>query len=357
VLADVLNRDGQQLSATQTRNQALADADHLAFLYAIWTAETAHAREQRYQDLLLNALPPGHRAEPSHQARWLWRTLRAAELAGLDVTQILTTAIGERDLAGARDIASGIDARLRNRFGSVIPLPFGPWSDQIPEIADSGRRAYAGQIAAMMDARKDRIGQHIAGHSPAWAVTALGPVPDHPVDRLDWQRRASSIGAWRELSASPHVSPPAGPASAGPRSASAAGTATSRSPSPATARRRPSCGCAGRDHPTNGPSASIRPRPRPTAKTSFPGHTARSPARPSRESMRPSNSTQARRPDSNHADSQTSKLRKSSRKGPASKQEMNMRLVLRLCAPDEVPQQLREKFQVVVRLADGSGTG
>jgi conjugative relaxase-like TrwC/TraI family protein len=211
VLADVLNRDGQQLSATQTRNQALADADHLALLYAIWTAETAHTREQRYQDLLLNALPPGYRAEPSHQARWLWRTLRAAELAGLDVAQILTTAIGERDLAGARDIASVIDARLRNRFGSVVPLPFGPWSDQVPEIADPGRRAYAGQIAAMMDARKDRIGEHIADHSPAWAVTALGPVPDHPVDRLDWQRRASSIGAWRELSGYDHPADPVGP--------------------------------------------------------------------------------------------------------------------------------------------------
>jgi hypothetical protein len=25
------------------------------------------------------ALPPGHRAEPGYQARWLWRTLRAAD--------------------------------------------------------------------------------------------------------------------------------------------------------------------------------------------------------------------------------------------------------------------------------------
>jgi hypothetical protein len=40
VLADVLGRDGQQLSATQTWHQALADADHLALLHAIWTAET-----------------------------------------------------------------------------------------------------------------------------------------------------------------------------------------------------------------------------------------------------------------------------------------------------------------------------
>jgi hypothetical protein len=58
VLSDVLGRDGEQLSATQTRQQALSDADHLAFLNAIWTAETTPARHQRYRDLYLAALPP-----------------------------------------------------------------------------------------------------------------------------------------------------------------------------------------------------------------------------------------------------------------------------------------------------------
>ena len=43
MLACVLDRDGQQHSATQTRNQALADADHLAILHAIWAAETTPA--------------------------------------------------------------------------------------------------------------------------------------------------------------------------------------------------------------------------------------------------------------------------------------------------------------------------
>ena len=61
VLAGVLDRDGQQQSATQTRNQALADADHLAILHAIWAAETTPARDQAYRDQLMNTLPPGYR--------------------------------------------------------------------------------------------------------------------------------------------------------------------------------------------------------------------------------------------------------------------------------------------------------
>jgi hypothetical protein len=211
VLAAVLDHDGQQISATQTRHLALADADHLAVLHAIWTAETAPARERHYLDLLQAALPPGHRAEPGHQARWLWRTLRAAELASLDPARVLAEAIAERDLTGARDIPSVIDARLRYRLGSLVPLPSRPWSAQVPAIADPERRAYAAQIAARMEARKDRIGAHAAEHALPWAVNALGPVPGHPLDRLDWQRRASSIGGYREMSGYDHPAEPIGP--------------------------------------------------------------------------------------------------------------------------------------------------
>jgi hypothetical protein len=42
-------------------------------------------------------------------------------------------------------------------------------------------------------------------------ISALGPVPLHPVDRLDWQRRAASIGAWRELSGYDHPADSIGP--------------------------------------------------------------------------------------------------------------------------------------------------
>ena len=211
VLAGVLDRDAQQASATQTRQQALADADHLAVLHATWTAETAPARQQRYRDLLLAALPPEHRREPGHQARWLWRTLRGAELAGLDPAQVLAEAIGERDLDGARDLASVIDARIRYRLGNLIPRPAGPWSAQAPAIADPERHAYITEIAALMDARKDRIGEHAAEHELPWSVAALGPAPAHPLDRLDWQKKAASIGAWRELSGYHHPTDPIGP--------------------------------------------------------------------------------------------------------------------------------------------------
>jgi len=211
VLAGVLDRDGQQQSATQVRHQALADVDHLAILHAIWAAETAPARDQRYYALLMAALPPGYRRPPGYHAKWLWRTVRAAELAGLDPAGVLADAIRERDLAGSRDIAAVIDARLRHSLGALVPLPARPWSEQVPALADPARHAYATEIAALMDARKDRIGDHAAGHPPRWAAAALGPVPAHPLGRLDWQKRAAAIGAWRELSGYNHPGDPVGP--------------------------------------------------------------------------------------------------------------------------------------------------
>jgi hypothetical protein len=96
----------------------------------------------------------------------VWRTLHGAELAGLDPAQVLVDAIGERDLAGARDIPAVIDARIRNRTGSLVPLPAGPWSARVPAIADPERRAYVTQVAELMDARKERLGEHAADSAP-----------------------------------------------------------------------------------------------------------------------------------------------------------------------------------------------
>ena len=58
VLADVLDRDGAELSASEIRRRNLANADHLGILNAIWAAETRGAREDRYRELVMATLPP-----------------------------------------------------------------------------------------------------------------------------------------------------------------------------------------------------------------------------------------------------------------------------------------------------------
>jgi hypothetical protein len=102
--------------------RGLSDADDLAILHAIWVAEITPARDQRHRDLLTAVLPDWHRqAEFGPQARWLWRTLRAAELAGLYPGQVLREAIAQRSMADAEIIAAVIDSRIRQRAQNLIP--------------------------------------------------------------------------------------------------------------------------------------------------------------------------------------------------------------------------------------------
>ncbi|HEU5392798.1 MAG TPA: MobF family relaxase [Streptosporangiaceae bacterium] len=211
VLADVLSRDGAELSATETRRRNLANADHLAVLHAIWTAETQAARHNRYRELVTAALPPGHRSELSHQARWLFRTLHAAELAGLDPADVIRTAIASRDLAGSRDIAAVLDARIRPRTDPLLPQPQGPWTRRVPELPDPDRHVYLAQIAVMMDDRTRRLGRHASLTSPDWAASALGPVPADSAARRSWEQKAALIAAYREMYGYDHPDDPLGP--------------------------------------------------------------------------------------------------------------------------------------------------
>ena len=211
VLADILSRDGAELSASVIRQRNLANADHLAILHAIWTAETPPPATTATATWSWPRSRPATASELSHQARWLYRTLHAAELAGLDPAEVIRTAIASRDLAGSRDIAAVLDARIRPRIDPLLPQPQGPWTSRVPQLPDPARHAYLARIAAMMDDRTRRLGQHAAQTAPAWAVTALGPVPADSAARRDWEHKAASIAAYREMYGYDHPGDPIGP--------------------------------------------------------------------------------------------------------------------------------------------------
>ena len=129
-------RRGQTVRA-QAWRQALSDADHLAVLHAMWDRRD-HARRASSGTGPCSgaALPAGSRAAAaSHKEQWLHRTLRAAELAGLDAGRGPGPRGRQRSLVGARDIPAVIDARIRHRYGDLIPRPAAAWSAQVPETA------------------------------------------------------------------------------------------------------------------------------------------------------------------------------------------------------------------------------
>lgn len=215
VLADVVERDGTELSATEYRAQRLADADHLGLLDTMWQDAVTRPRADRYRQMLEDALPPGYRAgaADSPTATWLWRTLRAVDAAGLDVGEHLQAAVDSRSLAGAEDVAAVVDSRLRKQAGidTLVPQPQGSWSEQVPQVSDPGAQKYLSQLAAAMDARRERLGTFTAETAPEWATSVLGPVPEDSAAREEWAAKAAPVAAYRELYAWDSASEPVGP--------------------------------------------------------------------------------------------------------------------------------------------------
>ena len=111
VLADCMDREEREESASEYRRRELANADHLGLVYARWADLAGKADRERYRGLVTDALPEEYRQEDlGPQATWLYRTLRAAEMAGLDAGEVVRAAVNARPLTGARDVASVLDA-------------------------------------------------------------------------------------------------------------------------------------------------------------------------------------------------------------------------------------------------------
>lgn len=217
VLADILERSGAELSALELQRRNLAQADHLAVLHAQWQGEAADMSRARYRQMIAAHLPAGVSADAldTAQATWLYRTLRQAEAAGLDAGEVIARAIADRSLLGARDVPSVIDARIRRENGPMLPGAWRPWSDRVLQSGDPERDRYLRELAEAMDGRRERIGEDAAEHERPWAVAALGPVPEEPLERLEWQQRASAIGAYRELYGWDDEAEPCGPEPSG----------------------------------------------------------------------------------------------------------------------------------------------
>jgi TrwC relaxase/AAA domain len=201
VLAETLQRDGAVLSASEVLHNEMSNADHLGVLGAIWYDLTRRAQTASYEQALRQVLPDIYAQAALNDSAcvWLWRSLREAEAAGLDADEALRQAVESRPLEGARYPARVIDSRVRRMTGHILPKARGTWAERIPAMGDPELDQFMAELAAAMDKRVRRIGEHAARARPAWAVQALGDLPADPVRRAEWQARSATIGAYREL--------------------------------------------------------------------------------------------------------------------------------------------------------------
>src|SRR5258708_9506984 len=193
-----MQRHDSEESATQYQRRVLANADHLGILAAPWADLAGRADRQRHEQLTLAAVPEEFHDQIREAMTWISRSLRAAELAGLDAGEVIQAAINSRPLDDLRHAGKGLQARLRRLTARLGRQPVKPYAERVPVMSDPEVQTFVDELATAEDERVDRLGEDAAEAEPAWAVEALGPVPDDPVDRLDWTQRAGKIDKYRE---------------------------------------------------------------------------------------------------------------------------------------------------------------
>jgi hypothetical protein len=132
MLAPVVRRDEADMSATETREQALSDADHLGALHAIWMDQCRAEAHDRYAQTVREHAEPSDAELILNDTDRLWRTVRCAEVAGLDGQHVIRAALRGRPFTGARSHAAVLNARIREMTGHRLPRIRDSWTERLP---------------------------------------------------------------------------------------------------------------------------------------------------------------------------------------------------------------------------------
>ncbi|MEV5348946.1 MobF family relaxase [Streptomyces achromogenes] len=101
---------------------------------------------------------------------------------------------------GVEVLHAGQDAEVRARQAAEREARWeatDSYTARTPQLdGDLGRMMQ--EWAVEMDERTERLGRRVAEEQPAWAIDRLGPVPEDPMERAAWERRAGRVERYRE---------------------------------------------------------------------------------------------------------------------------------------------------------------
>jgi len=207
VLADALEAVQLECTATAQQEQAAIDArsvaTHIDQLIDVLDRHVIAGRTGRVLDELTatGTLSPRQRQAIAADEAFgsLERLLRTAELAGHDPRTVLDRAVSERSLDGARSPAQVLHSRITKGLHGRLNPQVNKIADLIPREIPVEWSAWLHDRADAAEARHRELGAQTAAEPPAWAERALGPVPTDAVQRAEWEHRAGTAAAYREL--------------------------------------------------------------------------------------------------------------------------------------------------------------
>jgi AAA domain len=195
VLAEIIDNDGTELTATEAIRQAQegpASTGHLASIWAAAIRDTAKETiDRKLKERLAASDYQRYLREPQRQP--LQRALTERELNGEDVTTLIEW-ITSADLTGSRSISAVLHARLAH-IETFQGTP-STWAQCTPGNAPQLAR----EAAKAIDDRIIALGMRYAGKPEPWFTSQLGAFPVHgsALEQQDYLHRAGSVAAYRE---------------------------------------------------------------------------------------------------------------------------------------------------------------
>ncbi len=206
VLADILDAAKPDMTATAEMEQALAEerSTRKQGQQTIGVARLATAgRTATMLDHLAaeGVLAPWDRERlAADDTSWsLDRMLRQAELAGHDPATVLRAAVEERELGTARSPSQALYSRIENNLDGQLDPKVTSYGDLLPKNIDHTYLEWGQRRAEAADDRRRELGELAAAECPQWAVQTLGPPPDDPIARAEWEHKAGWGASYREL--------------------------------------------------------------------------------------------------------------------------------------------------------------
>jgi AAA domain/TrwC relaxase len=173
VLASVLQREADDLSATEQIRHAQERAGGTGHLLHLWSAATRQALYPDIDQQITARLTQSEawRYQREHSRQVLQHTLRDAQLAGHPIGELIDR-ITAGPMDGARSISSVLHGRLQRLQLPVQPHGV-PWAQRTPQNAP----ALAHELAAGLDERRRELGERALENPEPWLTRYLGARP------------------------------------------------------------------------------------------------------------------------------------------------------------------------------------
>ena len=195
VLAEIIDNDAAELTATEAVRQAQEWSASTGHLVGIWAAAMRNTVKESIDGKLKERLAASdyqrYLREPQKQP--LQHVLTERELNGENVTTLIER-ITSADLTGARSISAVLHGRLA-RIEKHEGIP-STWAQRTPEYAPQ----LAHEAAKAIDERITALGLRCAENPEPWLASELGAFPVHgsALEQQDYLHRAGSAAVYRE---------------------------------------------------------------------------------------------------------------------------------------------------------------